>query len=193
MQLRKWMAATLLASVPLLPALAQDTASLLDDTRKTALPLLPQVVGTMQKAVKEGGVVGAIPVCKEKAPQMLQSLRERTGWQIQRVSLKVRNAKTGVPDTWEALQLADFNIRAQSGERPDQLEAYEIVTEGDGRRYFRYAKALPVVDVCTNCHGPLDTLSPELQAALKKDYPQDQATGYRVGQIRGALVVKRPL
>ena len=60
------MAATLLASVPLLPALAQETASLLDDTRKTALPLLPQVVGTMQKAVKEGGVVGAIPVCKER-------------------------------------------------------------------------------------------------------------------------------
>lgn len=174
-------------------SVAQDNAVLLDETRKATLPVLPKVVGTMQKAVKEGGVVGAIPVCKEKAPQLLAELRQQTGWSIRRVSLKARNQATGVPDAWEARQLADFNIRVADGARPDQLEVSEVVSEANGKRYFRYMKALPVVEVCTNCHGPQAALPEALQSTLARDYPHDQATGYAVGQIRGALTVKRPL
>ena len=48
-------------------------------------------------------------------------------------------------------------------------------------------------EVCQTCHGPADSLSPELKAALAKDYPHDQATGYVAGEIRGALSVTRPL
>ena len=191
MKLKFVVAASLAMFVHL--AVAQDTAALLDDTRKTALPVLPKVVGTMQKAIKEGGVVGAIPVCKEKAPQMLQELRQKTGWSISRVSLKTRNPATGTPDVWEARQLADFNIRVAAGARPDQLEASEVVTGADGKRYFRYMKALPVVEVCASCHGAKESFPEALQSALAKDYPHDQATGYAIGQIRGALTVKRPL
>lgn len=174
-------------------ALAQDSAALLDETRKTALPVLPKVVGTMQSAVREKGVVGAIPVCKEKAPQLLAELRQKTGWDIRRVSLKARNPGTGTPDVWEARQLADFNIRAAEGARPDQLEVSEIVTEANGKRYFRYMKALPVVEVCTSCHGAASALPADLRTELAKDYPHDTATGYSIGQVRGALTVKRPL
>ena len=54
---------------------AQDAASLFADTRKTTLPVLPRVAQAMQTAVQENGPVGAIPVCKEKAPQLLQEMR----------------------------------------------------------------------------------------------------------------------
>lgn len=172
---------------------AQEAAALLEETKKTALPLLPKVVGMMQKSVKENGAAGAIPVCKEMAPALLADLRQQTGWEIRRVSLKTRNAKTGTPDLWEARQLADFNIRVAAGARPDQMEVSEVVSEPDGRRYFRYMKGLPVVEVCTQCHGPRDSLPEDLKAALDKGYPLDQAIGYGVGQIRGALTVKRPL
>lgn len=173
-------------------ALAQDFA-LLDDTRNRVLPLLPKVVGTMQQAIKDSGVDGALPVCKEKAPAMLQEVREQTGWDIRRVSLKTRNTKTGTPDTWEARQLAEFNIRAAAGMRPDQLEVYEIVTDADNKRFFRYMKALPVGEVCVVCHGTQENLSVDLKQALDKMYPGDRAIGYQPGQVRGALTVKRPL
>ncbi|MEF8725195.1 MAG: DUF3365 domain-containing protein [Candidatus Accumulibacter delftensis] len=178
----------------IIPAVhAQDTAALMADTRKTALPVLPKVVQAMQAAVQEQGPVAAISVCKEKAPQLLQEMRQQTGWAIHRVSLKARNAKTGTPDAWEARQLADFNIQVANGAKPQQLEVGEIIVASDGRRQFRYMKALPVVEVCQTCHGPADSLSPELTAALAKDYPHDQATGYATGEIRGALSVTRPL
>lgn len=172
---------------------AQDADALLADTRKTALPVLPKVVKAMQTAVKEQGPVGAIGVCKEKAPQLLQEIRQQTGWEIRRVSLKTRNAATGTPDVWEARQLAEFNIRVANGAKPETLEVGEIVTGVDGKRSYRYMKALPVAEVCQTCHGAADSLSGDLKAALARDYPQDRATGYTTGEVRGALTVKRPL
>lgn len=174
-------------------AFAEDTAALLRETRQQSLPVLPKVVGAMQKAVAEKGVTGAISVCSEAAPAMLRDIRQKTGWDIRRVSLKARNAATGTPDAWEARQLAEFNIQVAEGGRADQLEVSEIVTGSDGKRTFRYMKALPVGEVCLKCHGPAATQSDELKAALAHAYPADRATGYSLGQVRGALSVKRPL
>jgi hypothetical protein len=175
-----------------LPTLAQDIAALTADTKKTVLPVVPKVVNAMQEAVAAKGVAGAIPVCKEQAPALIKEKRAETGWDIRRVSLKTRNAERGTPDLWEARQLADFDIRAANGEKPETLEKSEVVTI-DGKQVFRYMKALPVSDVCLKCHGPVDGLDAGLKAELAKTYPHDQATGYDKGQIRGALTVKRPL
>lgn len=182
--------ATLLIAA--LPSFAQDIAALTADTKKTVLPVVPKVVNAMQDAVASKGVAGAIPVCREQAPELIKEKRQETGWDIRRVSLKTRNAERGTPDLWEARQLADFNIRAANGEKIDSLEKSEIVTV-DGKPVLRYMKALPVGDVCLNCHGPTDTLDAGLKNALTATYPHDQATGYVKGQIRGALTLKRPL
>jgi hypothetical protein len=32
-----------------------------------------------------------------------------------------------------------------------------------------------------------------VKASLRADYPLDQATGYRDGELRGAVVITRPL
>lgn len=178
--------------VAALPALAQDIAALTAETKKAVLPVVPKVVNAMQEAVAEKGVAGAIPVCKEQAPELIKAKRQETGWDIRRVSLKTRNAERGTPDLWEVRQLADFNIRAGNGEKIDTLEKSEIVSI-DGKPVFRYMKALPVGDVCLKCHGPADGLDAGLKAKLAESYPHDQATGYSKGQIRGALTVKRPL
>lgn len=175
-----------------LPVLAHDLAALTAETKKTVLPVVPQVVAAMQEAVAAGGPAEAIPVCKEKAPQLIQSKRRETGWDIRRVSLKPRNGERATPDLWEARQLADFNIRAAAGEKPETLEKSEIVTL-DGKPVLRYMKALPAGDTCLQCHGPRESLDPALKAKLTTLYPADQATGYHKGEIRGALTVKRPL
>lgn len=175
-----------------LPALAQDIGALTAETKKAVLPVVPKVVAAMQQAVAEKGVADAIPVCKEQAPALIKEKRQETGWDIRRVSLKTRNAERGTPDLWEVRQLADFNIRAANGEKPDTLEKSEIVSI-DGKPVFRYMKALPVGDVCLMCHGAVEGMDAGLKARLAESYPHDQATGYSKGQIRGALTVKRPL
>jgi hypothetical protein len=54
-------------------------------------------------------------------------------------------------------------------------------------------KALPTQPLCLNCHGAPADLSPAVKARLAERYPNDKATGYAVGQIRGAMTLKRPL
>ncbi len=171
---------------------SQDLNALKLDTRQKALPVLPKVVGMMQETVAAQGAMAAIPVCKEKAPQLLKEQAEKTGWSMRRVSLKTRNAERGSPDVWEARQLAEFNIRAANGEKIETLEHGEIVSD-DGKQTYRYIRAIPVGQVCISCHGASESIEPGLRAELSKSYPKDQATGYVVGQIRGALTVKRPL
>ena len=183
---------TIALLISALPALAQDLGALTAETKKAVMPVVPKVVAAMQEAVAEKGIAGAIPVCKELAPQLIKEKRLETGWDIRRVSLKTRNAERGTPDLWEVRQLADFNIRAANGEKPETLEKSEVVTI-NGKPVFRYMKALPVADVCMKCHGPAEGLDAGLRAKLAENYPHDQATGYTKGQIRGALTVKRPL
>lgn len=174
------------------PAFAHDLAALTAETKKSVLPVVPQVVAAMQEAVADKGVAEAIPVCKDQAPALIKQKRQETGWDIRRVSLQTRNPERATPDLWEARQLADFNLRASQGEKPETLEKSEIVSI-DGKPVLRYIKALPVGDVCLKCHGPAEALDPALKARLGESYPQDRATGYAKGEIRGALTVKRPL
>jgi hypothetical protein len=103
------------------------------ETKKTVLPVVPKVVNAMQEAVAEKGVAGAIPVCKDQAPRLIKEVRDSTGWSIRRVSLKARNPERGTPDIWEVRTLADFNIRAAAGEKPEVLERSEIVSETASR------------------------------------------------------------
>ena len=161
---------------------------LLGEARKVATMLPPKLLVSLQEEISKSGPEGAIPVCKDMAPKMAGEISQQTGWKIKRVSLKARNDARAIPDEWEKIALEDFDKRAAAGEPPAQLEKGEKV----GNEY-RYVKALPVQPLCLGCHGPADKLSPAVKSVLGKHYPNDLATGYSVGQIRGAISVRKPL
>jgi hypothetical protein len=52
-------------------------------------------------------------------------------------------------------------------------------------------KAIPTGAVCLACHG--ETIAPPIAAKINELYPQDQATGFREGDLRGAFVVTKTL
>lgn len=168
-----------------------DDAALFAETKKTALEIPPKLLAMLQEEIGKGDFNGAIAACREKAPKMAAAASQATGWAIRRVSLRNRNPKA-TPDDWERAALEDFDRRAAAGENPATLEKTEIVITS-GKRTLRFMKALPTQQLCLNCHGNQDQLAPEVKAKLSEVYPNDQATGYSLGQIRGALTVKRPL
>ena len=102
--------------------------------------------------------------------------------------MKPRNDARAIPDPWEKAALEDFDKRAAAGESPAKLEKGEKI----GNEY-RFVKALPVQPLCLSCHGPVDQLSPAIKAALGQTYPNDRATGYSEGQIRGVISVRKVL
>ncbi len=165
--------------------------NLVADTKKIAMGIPPKLLAMLQTEIEKGNFSGAIGACSDKAPKMAAAASQSTGWAIRRVSLKNRNPKAS-PDAWEKAALEDFDQRALAGETPATLEKVEFVTEGDTRT-LRDIKALPTQGLCLNCHGTLENMAPEVKAQIAKTYPDDRAVGYREGQIRGALTVKRPL
>jgi hypothetical protein len=168
---------------------AQD-APWVANARAVASSTPPKLLAMLSAEIAKGGPEGAIAVCRDKAPQMAKAASDETGWSIRRVSLRNRNAKA-VPDAWERAALEDFDRRAAGGESPATLEKHEITSES-GQRVYRYMRALPTQELCTNCHGTQDKLAPGVQRRLRELYPDDKAVGYRPGEIRGAITIKKP-
>ena len=80
--------------------------------------------------------------------------------------------------------------RKAAGEPVKKLEFGKIVTI-DGKKQFRYMKAIPTGKVCLKCHGA--KIDPDVEAALKQNYPRDKARGFKEGDIRGAFTIIQPM
>ena len=176
----------LLLSLQPVPAADADPVELkqeaMDIVKAFAGSLKPELV----QAIQSGGPAHAISVCAEKAPAIAQRLSQETGWTVKRVSLKPRNSQTAIADTWERRVLQAFDRRQADGESASQMAYSEVV---DNR--FRFMKAQGVEAVCLSCHAA--KIEPEVEAAIEKSYPDDQARGYALGQIRGAFSLARDL
>jgi hypothetical protein len=145
--------------------------------------------GELQAAIEEGGPIHAIPVCNVKAPEIAREMSKPVDWTVGRTSHKIRNP-ANAPDEWEAMVLEEFQQRAVAGEMPDTMERAELV-ESTGSRTYRYMKAIPVGEICLTCHG--SNIDPELNAKIGSFYPEDQATGFALGELRGAFTVTKIL
>lgn len=184
--------ATAVAAIVASPAFAQDTTKLSDESRAVAADFANRLGAELKKELSAGSPESAIKVCKSVAPDIAAQLSLAHGWRVSRVSLRPRNSMLGTADAWEQNVLASFDERAAKGEDPTKIEYSEIVAEPQGN-YFRYMKALPVAPLCMQCHGAGDAVPPNVKARIAAEYPMDKASGYSVGQIRGAITVKRPL
>ncbi len=71
-----------------------------------------------------------------------------------------------------------------------KLERSEVADVG-GVPTFRYMKAIPTAEPCLTCHGV--NVAEPVKAKLAQLYPQDQATGFKAGDIRGAFTISKPL
>jgi hypothetical protein len=163
-----------------------DKAALVNEAKETVKALGGPLKTQLQTAIKTGGPAQAVEVCQKIAPELARSVSADKGMNITRVSLKNRNPEMGVPSEWETAVLNDFEARKQAGEDPNTLSYAEVVDN-----QFRFMKAVPTGAVCLNCHGT--ELTPEVAAKLNELYPDDKATGFQEGDIRGAFVVTKNL
>jgi hypothetical protein len=161
------------------------------EARQVAQSVPPRLLAVLQEEIARGGPEGAVQVCRDKAPALAREASEKSGWAIRRVSLRHRNPRA-VPDAWERAALDDFDRRAAAKEPPGSLERADVVVE-NGQPMRRYIRALPTIDLCLQCHGTAERVSPAVKARLQGLYPDDRAVGYQAGEIRGAITLKRPL
>jgi hypothetical protein len=182
------------AGLCLLTSLTLVHASADDPMTEEAKALVKEFAGQLQSelkaAMETGGPIEAISVCQDRAPAIAAELSESSGWEVGRVSLKMRNTTLGTPDAWETQVLESFETRLANGQPVDTLSQTEVVEDDQGRA-FRFMKAIPTQEVCLACHGK--TIAESVAQALDEHYPNDRARGFEVGDIRGAFTLSKPL
>ncbi|WP_077531354.1 Tll0287-like domain-containing protein [Vreelandella utahensis] len=174
------------------PIPTQEREDRIDGARKIVRQLATELSSELRTAMKEEGPEAAIRVCRDRAPAIKSRLSRETGWRITRVGTRVRNPLLGMPDAHESEVLSHFQEELDQGADLQNLEHTRIQKAGDAR-YLRYTKAISVKPQCMGCHGPEENQPEAIRKALETQYPADQATGYKPGDLRGAFSIIQDL
>ncbi|WP_448580701.1 Tll0287-like domain-containing protein [Thermaurantiacus sp.] len=163
-------------------AVAEETA--LAAARATADAFQGELRDALAAAIEAGGAAGAVEACAAIAPALAGNYSEASGASVRRTALRVRNPLSQ-PDPFERAGLQALAERPMTpAGKPAE---FHRIVGGE----LRYMRALPTAGPCLQCHGP--DVAPEVKAAIARLYPEDQATGFREGELRGAISIRWPL
>ena len=150
--------------------------------------LLRTLVGRLTAAIEEGGPAHAVDFCSTEAIPLTRMVEARLegGVKLKRTSFRYRNPDNA-PDEAETEALRYFENHVVSGE-PVPSRYVQRVSNTE----LRYYQPLFVGEVCLQCHGDRDSISPAVLEKVDANYPTDLATGYKAGDFRGVVRVTIP-
>ncbi|GAB5451630.1 MAG: DUF3365 domain-containing protein [Halioglobus sp.] len=167
-------------SIVLLVALVTVGANAGEADPSVGAELLVPFKRDLQQALKSGlaqGPEAAIGVCKLEAPEIAGALSVN-GVRIGRTSRRLRNPANVGPE-WVEPILDSYMLNVSDR----QPRTVSIASNRSG-----YAEPITVQPICLTCHGA--NLAPEISSQLREAYPQDRATGYKAGELRGIFWVE---
>jgi len=142
-------------------------------------PFKQQLMGALKAGLQEGPDK-AIGACQVKAPEIAAGLSVE-GVQMGRTSHKLRNPANAAPD-WVKPVLEGWLA-------DDASVAPVEVSAGAGRTGYVEPIRLQAAP-CLMCHG--EALAPAVAEKIQALYPDDQATGFKEGDLRGVFWVSYP-
>jgi hypothetical protein len=148
--------------------------------QKAAQAAYTRLSAELAAAIAEGGAVQAIDVCSQRAIAITREISMDQGMEMQRLSHRPRNP-----------------LNAAAGRDLEVIEAYQsqiaeskpLSPEVDGPSGGTAVVRLPILlsqPLCLTCHGApgSDIEGPTLEA-IRIRYPDDKATGFSHGELRG--------
>lgn len=147
-----------------------------------------QLLNQLQQAIAANGHVGSLDFCKVNALPILKSLETKHAVSLRRVSSRPRNP-LDAPNAEEIPLLDAYSYNAENNILADP--SIQKLQQGE---VFLYTKPITISNaMCLSCHGdPKKDIAPETSAKLKQLYPQDPATGYAEGDLRGMWALRLP-
>ncbi|MHC4493086.1 MAG: Tll0287-like domain-containing protein [Planctomycetota bacterium] len=163
------------------PPSDQEIARARAQAEDAAARLMDTLFQELMSALKAGPPEEALGVCGEKAQELTRTIEKETGVSIRRTSLKTRNPLNAA-DAYERRWLE------KAAASPPTDAHVEVVEVDDGGYELRYLRPVRIAKLCTPCHG--EALTPAVRDAVRSRYPSDRATGYKPGDLRGAVSVR---
>jgi hypothetical protein len=138
-------------------------------------------------AITRTGLNDALPYCSDKAIPITKAVAAKNGVGLSRVTHKARNPANKASEAELAV------IRQFQSELTAQHAPAPIAATNATQAVSVYIPIVISNPLCLMCHGkPGTEVSTELQATIRRLYPDDQATGFALGDLRGAWRVGFP-
>ena len=140
--------------------------------------LFKKLSGRLTEVMKSKGPTAAIEVCSQEASKIAEAVGKKQGVKIGRTAVKLRNEKNQ-PPSWAKSLIEESPSHGTFVDLPED----------------RVGALLPIhlQAKCVACHGPADKIADEVGASLAKFYPNDKATGFNEGDLRGWFWVEVPI
>jgi hypothetical protein len=146
--------------------------------------LRDQLQAALVEAIQAGGPANGIEVCRTKAREIAAEVGEELGVAIGRTSHRLRNPANDVP-SW-ASEVVSAHAEA-GGEAAEAT--FVALGEGGG---LGALYPIRLEGRCVLCHGTEEQIPDVVRGALADHYPEDRATGFAVGDLRGWFWVEVP-
>jgi hypothetical protein len=153
--------------------------------RETATALATNLAQLVFSTLEAEGPVATVQVCSEIAQERTAEFAAE-GVYVRRISDRLRNP-LNAPDADEAREIERMHALESEGRLPAEILR---VIERNGTRQLHLLRPIRIQQPCLACHGAADQLDPDVQRIIAERYPEDRATGYSVGQLRGAVSVR---
>lgn len=164
----------------------QIRAAVIEIGDAAADDLVATLMAHLTEAMREGGPAAAVDYCSTRALPLTTEVADRKGLDIKRTSMLSRNP-ANAPDQAETVALKYFQTSLEeTGELPGPW------VQKSGRDEYRYYRPLAIAAPCLVCHGVGEQIDPGVRAVLEEKYPDDSATGYEAGDLRGVIRVSVP-
>ena len=136
-----------------------------------------EMIGELMAALDSDDPTAGITVCGANAPAIAAQIGEDYGVKIGRTSRRLRNPANISPHWAEQI------VAKKVGE-----PTYLIGPNGE------LGALLPIrlKAECQMCHGAPEEIDPVIQSALAEHYPDDAATGFSAGDLRGWFWIEAP-
>jgi len=152
--------------------------------KESSMLLLKTLGKNMKHNMKSGGPIKALDFCSNEAYTLTQKINKQLpkGVSVQRVSAKYRSL-LNKPTQSELAVLDSFEKMKESG----VILPKQLIQKVDANTYKYYKPLVIKKKVCLKCHGVLK--DSELKRQILSRYPDDKAMAYKMGDLRGAVVV----
>jgi len=138
----------------------------------------------IEKVGSQKGLPAVVEFCHENAMKLTDSLGKVHQVEIKRTSHKLRNPENK-PDADEQAVIENY-LRLQ-----EEHKFMDPVVTTDGEGYVHFYAPIKIKEKCLQCHGqPGKDIPEDVYKIIKAKYPKDQATGFKLGELRGIWDIK---
>ncbi|MDD5051500.1 MAG: DUF3365 domain-containing protein [Sulfuricurvum sp.] len=171
----------ILSSVLMADPLSQD--QMVQKGAEVSATLIQKLGSELKTQMQANGPIAALNFCSQNALNLTEQVAKDSGISLKRISLQNRNPVNAATQE-EKILLDQWQKMIKNGET---LPVYTLIKLTNNHNVY-YKPIVINNEACLKCHGDIAANSP-LGNAIKQSYPEDKATGYKMGDLRGMIAV----